>query len=456
MKHKWHISRRIFVTLTGVTCALLLVVALAFNLAVRSYIRSRVSVQLDAVSRGASEQREEGRDPREGRPFDDHPDRVMGTRGSALVLSADGQLLFVMNGDQTVGTELASYFRDKGEIGSIRYQVIHTGSGSFAVSAVDDPVRSGQYLLTYVDVTSLTAFTQRINLVLLIVILAAVLLSVFLSRRFSRSFARPVQNLSDFAAQIGGGNLQTREMDFHDVEFDRLAASMNRMAAELQEAKQKQETFFQNVSHELRTPLTAIRGNAEGIVYGVMEPKAAGQVILAESDKLGGMVEDILYLSRMGKGRTEGKPEPLDLREVLSLCVYEQQAEAKKKGVSFTFDFDVDPVMLPIREQDAQRLFGNLISNAVRYAGKEIRLDCHTTIAAVKVQVADDGPGIAPEDLPHVFERFYKGKDGKHGIGLAIAKSVAETYGGTLQVRNEGGAVFDVAFPSGGTADKRL
>ena len=106
------------------------------------------------------------------------------------------------------------------------------------------------------------------------------------------------------------------------------------------------------------------------------------------------------------------------------------------------------PVLLAIREQDAQRLFGNLISNAVRYANKEIRLSCHRKEKTANISVADDGPGIRPEDLPHVFERFYKGNDGKHGIGLAIAHSVAEAYGGIINARNENGAVFEVTFPT--------
>ena len=139
--------------------------------------------------------------------------------------------------------------------------------------------------------------------------------------------------------------------------------------------------------------------------------------------------------------------EPLDLREMLSLCVSEQRMEAKTNGVTFGFSFDDAPVLLPIREQDALRLFGNLISNAIRYAKSEIRLTCRGDSGGVLVSVADDGAGISEEDLPHIFERFYKGKDGKHGIGLALAKSIAESYHGTLTAHNDGGAVFEVMFP---------
>ena len=449
MKKKRHIRMRLTFTLIGLTCMILFAVMLAFNIAVQGFIRSRVSTQLDEVTRSVSEDRREEGYGREGKkPFDDRPDRVTGAEYSAAVLAEDGSLKNVLHGSDTVAEELSDYIRNHNLSAGTQNLVVSLDDGTYTVSLLSDPVEENSVLLIYADVTSILAFTQRVNLILLIVILAAVLISVLLSRRIARSFSEPVQMLSAFAQEIGGGKLEEKEMDFSDLEFSQLAGSMNRMVGELREARQKQETFFQNVSHELRTPLTSIRGNAEGIVCGVMEPQAAGEIILAEADKLGGMVEDILYLSRLGKGRPEGAAEAVDLREVLSLCVSEQRTEAKKRELSFCFDFDEEPVTAAIREQDAQRLFGNLISNAVRYARDEIRLSCRRIGGEAVIRIGDDGPGVAEEDLPHVFERFYKGKNGKHGIGLAIAQSVAETYGGTLRVWNENGAVFETVFPS--------
>ena len=448
MRRPRHIQSHVLLTLIGLTCGVLLAVVLAFNLSVRSYMRSRVSAQLETVSASAFAFRKEGphRGMQAGR-FNEPPDRVTGTRADALVLSEDGQLLSVLHGDDVISRELADYFVGRRLDESVQNQLVTLESGVYAVSALRDPYTPDAYLLVYVDMTSITAFTRQVNGMLLVIILAAILISVLLSRRFARAFASPVQTLSGFADEIGGGSLETRELHFKDAEFDHLADSMNRMVTELREAKQKQETFFQNVSHELRTPLTSIRGSAEGIVCGLMEPKSAGRVILSESDKLGGMVEELLYLSRIGRTVSPDQAEPLDLRELLSLCVSEQRAEAEKRGISFQYDFDEDPVLFPIREQDAQRLFGNLISNALRYAESEIRLGCRREQEGILVSVADDGPGVAEADLPHVFERFYKGVGGKHGIGLAIAQSVAESCRGSIAVHNDGGAVFEVRFP---------
>ena len=478
MKQKWHIRTHMLVTLIGLTSAVLLTVALVFNISMYGFIRSRVSAQLSTVSQSAKEERRGGgrgqeqeqtqdqeqdqnqeqgkkqkqvknqmRDANNGNRFDEHQDRVMGTKGSAILLNTDCQLVSNLNGDETVAEELASWYREHAGDDPIENKVIFLENGTFVVAAADDPITEGQIILSYVDVTSVTAFVRQINVVLLAVILAASLISVLLSRRFARSFAEPVRSLSDFAGEIGSGNLEPRELDFRDVEFDVLAGSMNRMASDLRESRQKQEIFFQNVSHELRTPLTSIRGNAEGIVYGLMEPKPAAQVILTESDKLGGLVEDILFLSRAGKEKQDDGVQPIDLREVVSLCVSEQRAEAENKGISFTFDFDESPVLLPIREQDAERMVGNLLSNAIRYAEKTITLRCRNEIETVFLSVEDDGPGVAEEDLPHVFERMYKGKGGKHGIGLAIAQAAAKNCGGSITVRNDHGAVFEARFP---------
>ena len=244
MKRKWHIRTRLLLTLIGTICAVLLVVALAFNLSIRQYIRLRVSSQLREVSQDASGQMEDVFRTADGRRFDEHPDRVMGTSGNAVILNSDGSLLFVLHGDEETGANLASWFASQAQPATIPYKIVTIDSGSYAVSVTDDPVTDGQYMLTYVDVTSLMSFTGRINALLLIIILAAVVLSVFLSRIVAGTLARPVQELSDFSHEIGRGDLQQQEFRFHDLEFDDLAGSMNQMVSDLNAARQKQEIFF--------------------------------------------------------------------------------------------------------------------------------------------------------------------------------------------------------------------
>lgn len=441
---KPRLKSKILITLVGVTSAVLIIVVLAFNLSIRGYIAARVDSQLNELSSSVSDERQGGPG---GKPFDDRPDRVTGARGNALILSAEGELMGVLHGDETTAALIAESFKAGKLKEGGSYTTLKSDEGTYAVSVCEDPVTKGAHLVSFIDITAITGLASRMNLMLIIVAAAAVILCVILSRLFARSLAKPVQSLSEYARDIGEGDLSPREMNFKEAEFSGLADSMNRMAAALKESKNRQEVFFQNVSHELRTPLTSIRGNAEGIVYGVMEPKAAGQNIIRDSDRLTSMVEDILYISRMERTGGTENAEPIDIREVLSLCVSEQRTEAEQKGLAFEFDFDDEPTEVRIPEKDAERIFGNVISNAIRYAREKVCLSCRGTGGSVTVSIRDDGPGIPQMDLPHIFERFFKGEGGKHGIGLSIAKEAAEAYGGSLTARNDPGAVFTAVFP---------
>ncbi len=441
---KRRLKTKLLVTLVGVTCAAPVIVALAFNLSVRGYIKARVNSQLETISSSVSDGRKDGLG---NWSFDDRPDKVTGARGNALILSSEGELIVVLRGDEDAAEFIAeSYSSGKLTAGG-KYTTLKTDDGVYAVTLSEDPVLRNAYIASFIDITAITGLASRMNIILIIVITAAIILCVILSRVFAKQLAKPVQSLSEYAHDIGEGDLEPREMDFKDAEFSGLADSMSRMAAALKESKSKQEVFFQNVSHELRTPLTSIRGNAEGIVYGVMEPQAAGQNIMRESDRLTSMVEDILYISRMEKAGGAENAEPMDIRDVLSLCVSEQRTDAESRGLGFDFDFDDEPAMVRIPEKDAERIFGNIISNAIRYAKDTIGLSCRNTGDTVTISIRDDGPGIHEKDLPHIFERFYKGEGGKHGIGLSIAKEAAEAYGGSLTASNDPGAVFTAVFP---------
>ena len=441
---KRRLKTKLLITLVGVTCAALVTVALAFNLSVRGYINARVNSQLDTISSSVFDVRKDGHG---SWSFDDRPDRVTGARGNAFILSSEGELIVVLRGDEDTAEYIAeSYSSGKLTAGG-KYTTLKTDDGTYAVTLSEDPVIKNAYIASFIDITAITGLASRMNVILIIVIAAAIILCVILSRVFAKQLAKPVQSLSEYAHDIGEGDLEPRELDFKEAEFSGLADSMNRMAAALKESKSRQEVFFQNVSHELRTPLTSIRGNAEGIVCGVMEPKAAGQTIIRESDRLTSMVEDILYISRMERTGGAENAEPIDIRDVLSLCVSEQRAEAESRGLSFEFDFDDEPAMVRIPEKDAERIFGNIISNAIRYAKDTIGLSCRNTGDTVAISIRDDGPGIPEKDLPHIFERFYKGEGGKHGIGLSIAKEASEAYGGRLTAANDPGAAFTAVFP---------
>lgn len=303
------------------------------------------------------------------------------------------------------------------------------------------------YLVYYVDMTAITSFAGRINAVLLAVMGAAGLLAVAVATILSGKIAEPIGELTRFAARIGKGDFTGSGMGYKDMELAELAESMNKAAAQLDSYDREQKTFFQNVSHELRTPLQAIRCSAEGIEHGILDHRQSSRVIISETDRLSEMVEDLLYLSRIDNISNSSKFMECDLRELLSNCAERQRNLAAEREVRFVFEFDDRPVNFCCDEKGMSRAFANLVSNGIRYARGRITLSCRRAGGRITVAVADDGAGIAAEELPHIFDRFFKGKGGKHGIGLSIVKSVVEQHGGTIEARSTtGGTTFRITF----------
>ncbi len=303
------------------------------------------------------------------------------------------------------------------------------------------------YLIYYIDMTAVTSFSDRINSVLLMVMGLAGVLAVGIAVLLSGRIAKPIRELTRFATRIGKGDFSRSNLDYGDIELSELADSMNKAAAQLDAYDHEQKTFFQNVSHELRTPLQAIKCNAEGIEHGILNNQQSSRIIVNETDRLSGMVEDLLYLSRMDSITGGDKFEDCDLREILSNCAERQRSLAAEQKVQFTFEFDNKPVNMHCVEKHMFRAFFNLISNAIRYAKTTITLSCRHTKNGIIVLVQDDGEGIAKEDLPHIFDRFYKGKEGNYGIGLSIVKTIIEQHGGSITVQsNSMGTTFIITF----------
>ena len=323
---------------------------------------------------------------------------------------------------------------------------LKTKEREYYLSIVRDPLHSDGYAVLYVDVSSISKFTHTVNFTLFTIMLIAGAISFLVAAGIAGAVNRPVKLLRDFAKQLGDGDFSKRELCFRDREFRDLADAMNESAQQLAKYDREQKTFFQNVSHEFRTPLMSVRCYAEGLSHGVMEPVAASQVILSEAERLSEMVEDLLVLSRMDSGGEEPQKLTGDLRETFSACAERLKPVAAKQNIAFVYDFDVSPVLFTYNEKYMARALNNLLTNALRYAKTTITLSCKNEGNTIRLAVADDGPGIAREELPHLFERFYRGENGGHGIGLSIVKSVVSAAGGSVFARNENGAVFVVKF----------
>ena len=221
-----------------------------------------------------------------------------------------------------------------------------------------------------------------------------------------------------------------------------------RFGRDIEKEAERQQTFFQNASHELKTPLMAIQGYAEGIQAGVMDTASAAEVILAESDRMTELVDELLDISKIDMGRQPLTLSEMDVRELLYDSIRAVEPTAAASGITITPDFPETPVMVSCDDTRLRRAVTNILSNGVRYARSELRLTCRADKRHVTIRIQDDGNGIAEADLPHIFDRFYMGRSGKSGIGLALTKEIVHLHRGTIRAYNgETGAVFEISIP---------
>ena len=221
-----------------------------------------------------------------------------------------------------------------------------------------------------------------------------------------------------------------------------------RFGRDIEKEAERQQTFFQNASHELKTPLMAIQGYAEGIQAGVMDTAGAAEVILAESDRMTELVDELLDISKIDMGRQQLALSEMDVRELLYDSIRAVEPTVVSGGIAIVPDFPEEPVMVSCDDTRLRRAVTNILSNGVRYARSELCLSCRADKRHVTIRIQDDGDGIAEEDLPHIFDRFYMGRSGKSGIGLALTKEIIHLHKGTIRAYNgDTGAVFEISIP---------
>ena len=221
-----------------------------------------------------------------------------------------------------------------------------------------------------------------------------------------------------------------------------------RFGRDIEKEAERQQTFFQNASHELKTPLMAIQGYAEGIQAGVMDTASAAEVILAESDRMTELVDELLDISKIDMGRQRLTLSEMDIRELLYDSIRAVEPTAAAGGITITPDFPETPIMVSCDDTRLRRAVTNILSNGVRYARSQLHLTCRTDKRHATIRIQDNGDGIAEEDLPHIFDRFYMGKNGKSGIGLALTKEIIHLHKGTIRAYNgDGGAIFEISIP---------
>ena len=296
------------------------------------------------------------------------------------------------------------------------------------------------------------AFLQGVNRSLWIAGLLAAGVAALLALFFSRYLAQPLRRMAGAAKRMAGGDFSQRVETGSRDEIGELARAMNAMAEALGKQEELRRQFVAEVAHELRTPLTVIQGNMEAMVDGVLPPTPEhlsslnSQVLV-----LSRLVTDLRTLSLADAGRLEVKPVPLDIGEVAGQALVVVGPQAGEKAIRLERDL---PPALPRVLADPQRVLQvlhNLLANALRHtpAGGRIRLEARPAPGELVLSLSDTGPGIPPEDMPYLFQRFHRHRAGGSGIGLAVVKALVEAQGGRVwaESRVGQGSTFYFTLP---------
>ncbi len=287
-------------------------------------------------------------------------------------------------------------------------------------------------------------FLRQVNRSLLGAGAAAAVIALILGGLLARQLTAPLRDLTQAVHRLTAGDAPQVEVRSRD-EIGELGRAFNRMARSLAHQETLRRNLMADIAHELRTPLTVMRSDLEALLDGVYEPTPEALASLQEEALLlSRLVDDLRALAQAEAGQLQLERRPTDLGELLRRTAAGFALQAQNQGQTLILDLDPDLPTVDIDPHRVQQVVANLLSNALRHAPEsgQVRLTARAFPDAVQVSVADDGPGIPAEDLPHVFDRFWRGggrrSDGS-GLGLAIARELVRAHGGRIWVESEPG-----------------
>jgi signal transduction histidine kinase len=296
-----------------------------------------------------------------------------------------------------------------------------------------------------------------IGMILLgILILFAICMSIVIARTIANS----VKVLENATRRIAEGELNLKVDVKGSNEIISLTNSLNKMRDALKEDELSRSRFIMGITHDLKTPLALIKGYAEAIEDGIADDPAsrteAAGIITSKADQLEGMINDLINFVRMETGEWRTQLEHISLSAFLQNLAKALNNDVELLNHTLTYDVVLpENISIPMDEKLALRAFENLIHNAVRYTPHEsiIHLTAVCLENAVEIKISDNGPGLDKEDLPHVFEMFYRGSSSRReqgmGLGLAVVKWVVDYHGWSISALSEQGkgACFIITIP---------
>lgn len=378
--------------------------------------------------------------------------------GSARLMILAGQMQVIYPRDEQLrqavtplAEEFRQYIQNNNTLGEDTDTLTASDGETYLVNIYEAPVQSQRlrYIITYCPTSRIGGWVTEAAVLVLAIASVFVVLVFAVLWTATRSITQPLHRLCREAERIGGGSFTEIEPAFSLRELEDLRLAMNRMSDQLMRSDQSQKNFFQNVSHELRNPLMSISGYAQGIEQGVFQPpKDAAHTILTESLRLTEVVNSLLTLSRLESGQQNIALGPVRVLEVIEDQLDRLNGLAVQQGISLVLAPFEQGIVTYAEEELLGKILENLLTNAIRYAKTTVTIAIKAEKRQVAISISDDGDGIDEKDLPHLFERCYKGRGGNFGIGLAIAHSAAEKMEGRLEAENQhkGGAVFTLSM----------
>jgi two-component system, OmpR family, sensor histidine kinase BaeS len=297
------------------------------------------------------------------------------------------------------------------------------------------------------------AYLQRVNIALALASAGAFLVALLMGLLLARTLTQPLRALTQAAHRMAAGDLEQEVTSSSQDEIGELAAAFNQMSRAVAQANLARRQMAVDVAHELRTPLTVVSGYIESMRDGVLAPSQERlAVIYSEIEHLQRLVEDLRILSQADAGELKVHKITMPPKEFLRQIQATFEQLALQKGIAMALDAQTDLAPIAMDETRMEQVVSNLISNALRHTPPQgqITLGAQETKTELVLSVTDTGTGIAPKDLPHIFDRFYRADDGgSTGLGLAIARALVAAHGGTIEAEStpDIGTVIRIHLP---------
>lgn len=364
--------------------------------------------------------------------------------GKVLVLNKDKEIIFPVSVDKRLDNKFLlklkrlESFKNKGYV-IVRVPIINKTNNIIG------------YVVLYTRVKEINELNRIMFNILLFSFSIAMIVALIISFVLEKGLVTPITKLRNTMINFSIRNFNEDIVVKTNDEIQELAESFNIMAHKLKDYDEAQKRFLQNASHELKTPLMSIQGYAEAIKDGVIEGEELDEgldIIINESQRLKKLVEEIIYLTKLENVEETFNFKNHNLNEIIQDSVKSIKPLANEKCIeiiitsekNFIRSFDIDKM---------KRVFINLLGNGIRYAKSKILVDVIEKQDRFIIEIIDDGNGFVNNEEMKIFDRFYKGKKGGSGIGLAITKAIVEGHGGKICAYNHQklGAVFRIELP---------